>query len=217
VDGWTGKGIITHELHKSITEFNQQYQTEINSNLYVLNDIAGVAAVTVSFEDYLIPSSLLNATISGLISRSILNSDYINQDDFHGCLYYADFQAQDLSQWFINEMMKSVAELINVDHNVLIQQINGINKQQVHQQSTDFINHLKQTYQIKNVNLIKPGIGESTRVLLRRLPNLVILKNLESEETRHLVMLANEKKIPIVENSTMPYQATAIIAEHKHD
>jgi Phosphoribosyl transferase (PRTase)/PELOTA RNA binding domain len=217
VDGWTGKGIITRELHNSITEFNQQYQTEINSNLYVLNDIAGVAAVTVSFEDYLIPSSLLNATISGLISRSILNSDYIGKNDFHGCLYYADFQAHDLSQWFINEMMKSVAELVNVDHNVLIQQINGINKQQVHQQSTDFINQIKETYQIKNVNLIKPGIGESTRVLLRRLPNLVILKNLESEETRHLVMLANEKKIPIVENSTMPYQATAIIAEHKHD
>ncbi len=75
IDGWTGKGVIAQELDKSIADFNQTHQTAINSDLYVLNDIAGVAAVTASFDDYLIPSSLLNSTVSGLISRSILNKD----------------------------------------------------------------------------------------------------------------------------------------------
>ena len=215
IDGWTGKGVITGELHKSIAEFNQQYKTKLNSDLYVLNDIAGVAGFTVSFEDYLIPSSLLNATISGLISRSILNSDYIGKDDFHGCLYYSQFKSHDLSQWFVDEMMQMVETLFHNQNQTLMVLDNEMNKQQAQQKSVDFINQVKQAYQINNVNLIKPGIGEATRVLLRRLPNLVILKNLTAPQTRHLVMLAHEKQIPVIENPTMPYQATAIIEEYK--
>jgi hypothetical protein len=217
IDGWTGKGVITQELQKSIAEFNQQYQTKICADLYVLNDIAGVAAHTVSFEDYLIPSSLLNATISGLISRSILNLDYLEKYDFHGCLYYKEFKEQDLSQWFINVMMDTIAKIMNNDNRFLNEKTNLLNRLQVQKQSLAFMADLKQTYQIKNINLIKPGIGEATRVLLRRLPDLVILKNRHATETQHLAMLAAEKQIPIVENLTMPYQATAIIAEHKHD
>jgi hypothetical protein len=217
VDGWTGKGVITQELNKSIAQFNQYYHAEINPDLYVLNDIAGVAAVTVSFEDYLIPSSLLNATISGLISRSILNNDYLTKEDFHGCRYYAEFKSYDLSQWFIDETMKSVVQAVNTDISILTEVGNHLDKQQVQQQSIAFIAQLKQNYQINDVNLIKPGIGEATRVLLRRLPDLLILKNKQARETKHLLMLAIEKQVPIVENSTMPYQAAAIIAEHKHD
>jgi hypothetical protein len=52
---------------------NQRYALHIDSGLYVLVDLAGVAAVAASAEDYLIPSSILNATLSGLISRSVLN------------------------------------------------------------------------------------------------------------------------------------------------
>ena len=217
VDGWTGKGVISRELQKSIADFNQHHQTKINADLYVLNDIAGVAAVTVSYEDYLIPSSLLNATISGLISRSILNSDYIGKDDFHGCLYYAEFKNQDLSQWFVDEIMKAVANLFNSANPALTAADNLADKQRVLQQSADFIKQLKQTYQINNVNLIKPGIGEATRVLLRRLPDLLMLKNRHAEQTLHLAMLAMEKQVPVIENPAMPYQAAAIIAEHKHD
>lgn len=217
VDGWTGKGIITRELNNSIAEFNRQYHTHIHPDLYVLNDIAGVAAQTVSFEDYLIPSCLLNATISGLISRSILNSDYIGENDFHGCFYYAEFKNHDLSQWFVDEIMKILEKLFHTANPILTAADNSMDKQQVQQQSADFIKQLKQTYQINNVNLIKPGIGEATRVLLRRLPDLLILKNLAAEQTRHLVMLAKEKQVPIIHNPAMPYQATAIIAEHKHD
>jgi hypothetical protein len=211
IDGWTGKGVITQELAHSINEFNQRYPSTLCADLYVLNDIAGVAAVTASFEDYLIPSSLLNATISGLISRSILNTDYITQQDFHGCVYHSEFAAQDLSQWFITETMKTIAQVFNSEFTYHVSDINT--KQQVQQQSRSFIVQLKTRYQIKNVNLIKPGIGEATRVLLRRIPDLLILKNKQAQETQHLALLAREKNIPIVENLTMPYQAVSIIAE----
>lgn len=217
IDGWTGKGVIAEELNKSIIDFNRKFHSNISSELYVLNDIAGVAAVTASFDDYLIPSSLLNSTISGLISRSILNEDYINEDDFHGCLYYKEFLQHDLSNWFIDKTMLAVVDTLNEATTLFKQQYDNERKQQVQQQSIEFIEQIKQTYQIKNINLIKPGIGEATRVLLRRVPDLVILKNMKAEETLHLVMLAQEKQVPLVEKTDMPYQALSIIKDVTND
>lgn len=217
IDGWTGKGVIAQELHKSVSEFNRIYQSTINSDLYVLNDIAGVAAVTASFDDYLIPSSLLNSTISGLISRSILHRDYINTGDFHGCLYYEEFLEHDLSNWFVTETMRSVADAVDMTIRNFNYPNDGFTKQDVQQRSIDFINRTKQHHGISDVNLIKPGIGEATRVLLRRVPDLVILKDIHAEETMHLMLLAEEKQVSILENPAMPYQALSIIKDMSND
>lgn len=211
IDGWTGKGVITQELHKSIAEFNRQNQTNINSDLYVLTDIAAAAAVTASFDDYLIPSSLLNSTISGLISRSILNQDYLNNDDFHGCIYYEDFLEKDLSNWFIDATLLAVNELIDTAKLQFNQQNDHRIKPYLQQQSIDFISKIKYDYGISDVNLIKLGIGEATRVLLRRVPESVILKDLNANQTQHLRLLAKEKQVKVIENSKMPYQAVSII------
>jgi Phosphoribosyl transferase (PRTase)/PELOTA RNA binding domain len=214
IDGWTGKGVINTELQNSIRAFNHHHHTAINSDLYVLNDIAGVAATTVSYEDYLIPSSLLNATISGLISRSILNKAFIQADDFHGCYYYTEFQNHDLSRWFIEDMMFQVALLKTQKRD--IESLILPQKQRILMQAQTFIDTLKHTYLIQDVNLIKCGIGEATRVLLRRIPDVLLLKDLHAPQTRHLVLLATEKNIPICHIPTMPYQATAIIAAYSH-
>ena len=63
----------------------------ISDKLYVISDIANVSDFAVNNEDYLIPSSALNSTISGLVSRSILNKTYIKNGDFHGCRYYKEY------------------------------------------------------------------------------------------------------------------------------
>jgi len=216
IDGWTGKGVIAEELSKSILKFNHRNQTDISSDLYVLNDIAGVATITASFDDYLVPSSLLNATISGLISRSILNKNYLKKDDFHGCIYYQAFLEADLSRWFVDETMLAVDEIMAVTKKQFNSQNNYYSKQKIQQQSIHFIKKIMFNYNINNVNLIKPGIGEATRVLLRRVPELLILKDITANQTQHLVFLAKEKEIKTVEDSTMPYQAVAIIKEINH-
>ncbi|MCK5728695.1 MAG: cysteine protease StiP family protein [Methylococcales bacterium] len=217
IDGWTGKGVITQELHQSVLAFNQQFHTAISPDLYVLNDIAGVAAVTASFDDYLIPSSLLNSIVSGLISRSILNKKYISTGDFHGCLYYQHFLATDLSRWFVDQTMIVVDEkLMSTQKNFKPDKAANL-KTQTQQQSSLFIQQIKKTYNIQNINLIKPGIGEATRVLLRRVPDCLILKNRHGSQTQHLSLLAEEKQITMIENPQMPYQATAIIKEMIND
>ncbi len=209
VDGWTGKGVIARELTQSIQAYNFTHRLNIDAGLYVLVDLAGVAAVAASCDDYLIPSSILNATLSGLISRSILNSDYIGNDDFHGCVYYDEFAAADLSQWFVAESLKAI-ELVHQQPKIVQETIDNVF---LKQQSEQFIKEMKAAYHISDENRIKPGIGESTRVLLRRVPDIILLRNTNDVAIRHLQRLATEKHVPLCYQADLPYRAVALIKD----
>lgn len=80
VDGWTGKGAIYKELARSLETFSDPTHANFANifhqgadviPLLTLADPAGVAWLAASEEDWLIPSGLLNSTVSGLISRSL--------------------------------------------------------------------------------------------------------------------------------------------------
>lgn len=214
VDGWTGKGVITRELKNSIAAFNRAFGVAISPDLYVLADLAGSAAIAASAEDYLIPSSILNATISGLISRSILNRDHIQASDFHGCVYYQEFSPHDLSIWFVHAMLGSVDRLAQT---LGLEFATTIDKQSLQITSKQFINTMMTSHHVHDVNRIKPGIGEATRVLLRRVPDLLILRNQHDEAIQHLLILAEEKNVRVLIDPDLPYQAAALIKEVLHD
>ena len=210
VDGWTGKGVIARELKQSVEDFNQHHQCYIDSGLYVLVDLAGVAAVAASAEDYLIPSSILNATLSGLISRSVLNEDYINAQDFHGCVFYQQFAETDLSQWFVAELLGCIEQLrLSGEHDKQAE----IDCIALQQQSKAFIARIKQQYKVSDENRIKPGIGEATRVLLRRVPDLVLLRDKDDAAVAHLSILAKEKQVTVVYQADLPYRAVSLIKD----
>ena len=65
VDGWTGKGAILNELQMEIGTYRG-----VSAELAVLADPANVTQLCGTKEDLLIPSSCLNCTVSGLISRT---------------------------------------------------------------------------------------------------------------------------------------------------
>ena len=83
VDGWIGKGAILNELKKDL----QAYEG-VSSDIAVVADPANVTQLCGTHEDILIPSSCLNSTVSGLISRTFLRDYIIGKDDFHGAVYY---------------------------------------------------------------------------------------------------------------------------------
>ncbi|HMU66725.1 MAG TPA: tellurite-like stress resistance cysteine protease StiP, partial [Cellvibrionaceae bacterium] len=95
LDGWTGKGVIAKELAKSVAAFNAAHGTAIDTGLYSLVDLAGVSLGAASTADYLLPSSILNATVSGLLSRSLLRAD-LAPDAWHGCVYYEQLKGADV-------------------------------------------------------------------------------------------------------------------------
>ena len=67
-----------------------------------------------------------------------------------------------------------------------------------------------------DINLIKPGIGEATRVMLRRRPQLLLLRDPDAPAVRHLLRLAEEKDIAIETDACLPYQAAALIQDLRH-
>jgi hypothetical protein len=211
VDGWTGKGVIARQLATSLQAFAVSDGIHIPPELFVLTDLSGWATVAASSEDYLIPSCILNATISGLVSRSVYDKDNTSPTDFHGCLYYGQFAPQDLSNYFI----EAILDRVNRVRHKLGGSFgaNPSNCQQLQTISKQFLNWIASRYGITQQNYIKPGIGEATRALLRREAQLLLLQDLDSEATLHLRWLAESKAIPLAVFKDLPYRAVALIKE----
>jgi hypothetical protein len=212
VDGWTGKGVISRELKKSIASFNEEEGVEIDSSLAVISDLSGTAEFSASSDDFLISSAILNSTISGLVSRSILNES-IGANDFHGCVYFEQFASHDLSRWFVDDVV-SAALAWHGAHS--FPEESPVESNALQNISKNFLMSMRKRYGIEDINLIKPGIGEATRVLLRRFPERLILRDINDENTAHLIRLAKEKNTIIDIDARLPYRAASIIRSH-HD
>jgi hypothetical protein len=211
VDGWTGKGSIAGELASSLQDFAHTDAINIPAELYVLADLSGSATVSATYEDYLIPSCLLNATVSGLVSRSVYDKTTALNGDFHGCVYYQEFAAHDFSNYFIAEILNEVEAQwpITPDFEQQIQHP----KHYWQLTSNALLKQIAAFYEVSHPNYIKPGIGEATRVLLRRVAKRLLLKELESEATLHLRWLAKTKSVPVEIYPDLPYHAVALIQE----
>lgn len=202
VDGWTGKGVISRELAQSVAAFNDAHGTAVDGGLYVLSDLAGSAACASADRDYLIPSSILNATVSGLVSRTVVG----RADDFHGCVYYEAFAPHDHSRRFVDAL--EAAALARSGATIVAA---APDRAAAAATSRACLQRLQQEYDVADVNLIKPGIGEATRVLLRRVPRLLLLRDRTAADVRHLTVLAQEKNVPVIIDQSLPYQAVSLI------
>lgn len=182
VDGWTGKGAIYNELKKELKSFEG-----VQDSLAVLADPAGLTELCGTHDDIMIPSSCLNCTISGLISRTFLRSDIIREDDFHGAAYYDELGSEDRTYEFIDYIESRFNYEIEPDNKTLIS--NGI----------EDVKYLAEMFDIRNINYIKPGIGETTRVLLRRVPWKVVIdeRYKNARELDHIRQLSLEKNVGI--------------------
>lgn len=196
VDGWIGKGAIQHTLQKALVDY-----PGVNSELAVVADPANVTELCGTHEDLLIPSSCLNSTVSGLVSRTFLRDDVIGASDFHGAVYYEELKDSDLSYEFINSIESEFQENSMVQDSVPLG--HGI----------DEVRKLAEKFKIKDVNLIKPGIGETTRVLLRRVPWKVLVSEASAVDPclDSIKQLAKEKEISIEYYPLQHYKACGII------
>lgn len=208
VDGWTGKGAISNELQKSLSEFFGLTGINFSSELAVLADPGSCTSIYGTREDYLIPSACLNSTVSGLISRTVLNNDFIGDNDYHGAKFYQEFRDKDMSNLFLDE----ISSEFTTD---LIAFCSAMNASRRTEKPTwsgwKIVDALKEEFAITNLNLIKPGVGETTRVLLRRVPWAVLINPTKMENLHHILMLAEERNVQIIERADLPYSCVGII------
>lgn len=196
VDGWTGKGAILRQLEEAVSDY-----PGVSSSLAVLADPANMTDLCGTHEDILIPSSCLNCTVSGLISRTVLREDLIGPGDFHGAVYYGNLAGEDVSYEFI----QAVESHFTFDGNGVLPRspVTGLEE----------VRRLAEEFRISDINFIKPGIGETTRVLLRRIPWKLLIREQDKNDPvlLHLYRLAQEKQVPIAFYPLRNYKCCGII------
>lgn len=205
VDGWTGKGAIAQELASNVAE---NFPSLIRAPLCVLSDLAGIADIAANNHDYVIPSAILNGIISGLVSRTILSDDVIDPGDYHGCVILDHLADQDISRWYLDEQMKDVEQNLSTARPV---PWNAEIKADASRASQAFVREMSVRTGVKDRNRIKPGVGESTRALLRRMPERLFVRDPAQQDLRHLINLAAERGIIPEIDPGLLYSACAII------
>lgn len=209
VDGWTGKGAITRELTAALAEVEAADGVRFDPALAVLADPGGCVPLFGTRDDFLIPSACLNSTVSGLVSRTVLNDTHIGPGDFHGAKYYRELIASDVSMHFVDAIaarFPAVAGRVAADWPRLAES----------DRSPDWrgwrtTDEVAARYGITNVNLVKPGVGETTRVLLRRVPWRVLVRPNAEGDLRHVILLAEQRGVPVEEVPGLPYSCIGLI------
>ena len=195
VDGWTGKGAIQRTLDKAMEDFEG-----VSAGLAVLSDPAYIAEKCGTHDDFLIASSCLNSTVSGLLSRTFLRSDIIGENDFHGAHFYSELMDEDLTYYFIDSVVSC------------FDTVKPIADEHTGTDGMEEAREICEKYGISDINLVKPSIGEATRVLLRRVPWKVLVHSLDdSEHLGHLYQLAEEKGVDLEVYPLKNYRACGLI------
>lgn len=203
LDGWTGKGTIAKELRATLPALG----TGADPGLWVPLDVCGAAVFAASCEDYLIPSTLLGGTVSGLVSRSVLRSGDIGADLWHACVELGHLRRYDLSRWLVATLDPGLSDL-PVDAAWPMNRSGGVARQQ---ETAATLDSTAQEFGITDRNRIKLGIGETVRVLLRRQPRRVLLRPASSPDHAMIRALAAERGVPVEDRTDLPFEAIALI------
>lgn len=205
VDGWTGKGAITRELKEAVELYNAEKGTSFNPELAVLADPAYSVKFYGTREDYLIPSACLNSTVSGLVSRTVLNDDLIGPDDFHGAKFYKELAEGDYSNIYLDGVSQFFAALTDEERAPLDTDENPS------WSGWKLVEKVSEEYGIHSVNLVKPGVGETTRVLLRRVPWKILFDPKKKHLLTHVFTLAEQRGVPVEPVEDLVYSCIGLI------
>ncbi|GGJ12255.1 phosphoribosyltransferase [Streptomyces brasiliensis] len=210
VDGWTGKGAITRELADAIREFEESDGiTGFDPEIAVLADPGSCVRTYGTREDFLIPSACLNSTVSGLISRTVLRADLVGPHDFHGAKFYRELAGADVSVAFLDAVAARFPEVADtVD--VAVKELAATDRTPTWE-GWAAVERISEEYGIHDVNLVKPGVGETTRVLLRRVPWKILARAGAGSDLDHVRLLAEQRGVPVEEVGELPYTCVGLI------
>ncbi|MEV0605490.1 cysteine protease StiP family protein [Polymorphospora rubra] len=209
VDGWTGKGAICRELRAALDVLAEQDGLVFDPTLAVLADPGNCVTVFGTRDDFLIPSACLNSTVSGLVSRTVLNERLIGPEQFHGAKFYRHLADADVSNLLldrITDRFPAVADRVAADWPALAASDRTPDWSGWHTAV-----RLTREYGLDNVNLLKPGVGETTRVLLRRVPWRVLIRPDAVADLGHVLLLAEQRGVPVEKVADLPYSAVGLI------
>ncbi len=215
VDGWTGKGAISDELESTLAG------SVVAPRMVVLADPAGRAWLSASHDDWLIPGGILGSTVSGLISRSILNDTVVPDGGFHAAIHLTALADHDVSRRFVDTITVPMLAALAAPPDPR-------QDPEARARAASVIDAVAAHFGIANRNRIKPGLAEATRAVLRRAPERILVTAEPNGPTAHtdadpdlagLRHLAQEAGITLqpAHIDLRPYRAITIIADRGGD
>ncbi len=211
VDGWTGKGAITRELTAALDEYHAAGGARFNDELVVLADPGNSVRTYGTRDDFLIASACLNSTVSGLVSRTVLNDTLIGPGEFHGAKFYRELADVDVS----NQLLDAVTGAFGAVAEQVPAAVAAIRDSD---RTPDWsgwasVERVRAEYGVATVNFVKPGVGETTRVLLRRVPWRVLVREADAPEHAHIRLLAAARNVPVEVVPDLAYSCMGLIKE----
>lgn len=211
VDGWTGKGAIARELDEALAQLAADGGPVFDPELAVLADPGSCVRTFGTRDDFLIASACLNSTVSGLVSRTVLNGELIGPADFHGAKFYAELADQDVSEVLLDAVSREFDAAAG----------EAANRRAAIEASDrtptwsgwQSVEAVRAHYGISSVNFVKPGVGETTRVLLRRVPWRVLVRTPDDPEHEHIRVLADARDVPVEVVPDLAYSCMGLVKE----
>jgi hypothetical protein len=203
IDGWTGKGSIARELAATLHTRQRRHGTAPPNSLAVLVDPGDCAAIAGTADDFLVPNACLNATVSGLVSRTVVTPELVGPDDFHGAKYYPDMGDHDLSIRFLDTVSR--------EFDAVRQQVSTHHYERPRSgRAPSFIGEchaqsLAAEYGLNDINQVKAGVSETVRMLLHRIPQRVIIQPDAGRDVEDVRRLAAHRSVPVEERSDLQY------------
>ncbi|QRY62254.1 phosphoribosyltransferase [Gordonia sp. PDNC005] len=211
VDGWTGKGAIAKELTAALRVYEEGGGAHFDDELAVLADPGSCTRLYGTRDDFLIASACLNSTVSGLVSRTVLNADLIGPGDFHGAKFYRDLVPHDVSNRFL--------DAVTAEFDTVLDQARADAAALRDADRTPTwdgwasVEEMQRRYGLSSINFVKPGIGETTRVLLRRVPWRILVRDADLPDHEHIRLLAAERGVPVDVVPDLAYSCVGLIKE----
>ncbi|GLZ45361.1 phosphoribosyltransferase [Actinomycetospora sp. NBRC 106375] len=200
VDGWTGTGGILDEVAADLARYAEETGVVVDPTVAVLADPAHRAAVHGTRDDLLVPQACLDATVSGLVSRTVARADLLAPGAYHGAKYYAG--GLDRTARFLDAVSVGSAPVVP-----------GASSPPDGRGPR----YLAALGRELGGRRARPGIGETTRALLRRDPEAVLIARDADEDLDPVRHLCRERGVAVrelpgcLDGIAAPYRCVGVL------
>lgn len=208
VDGWSGKGGVAKLLSAELARVEPLLRATFAPELGLLADPGRATTLYATRDDVLIPSALLNATVSGLFSRSLV-CDLLGPADLHGAVHYPDLAPWDCSARFVDTVCAAAERIGEDDVREACRTAAGAVQPDFH--GWAFMEALADEFAMPSMlSFVKPGLNETCRALVARRPARVLVDPARRSAALDVVVrLARERGVAVDERP-MPYAAIGL-------
>jgi hypothetical protein len=205
VDGWTGKGTVARTLEQSLRTAEAKHGIRFPPTLSVLADPGNCTPLCGTREDFLIPSAGLDSTATGLISRSVYHPDLMGPGTLHAAAFHRHLADADTSRAFLDTVTAHFDEASA-----------ALKRGAPVQGEPDWSGRraadaIARRYRLDHINLVKPGVCETTRVLVQWKVNTLLIHPDAERDLDHILLLASERNTSIEYADDMPFGCVALV------